>query len=74
MDKGVPLPEIPVDPIRAPSPNWEDRPFPMFPGILLTAFGGGAMVALFLLPTENVAQANLADAAAACPHGPRNAA
>ncbi len=55
IDKGVPLPEIPVEPVHAESSDW-NRPFPALPGILLTAFGGGSMLALSLLPPENDAQ------------------
>ena len=46
MDKGIPLPELPIDP---PAAAWRRPPDPRAPlaiGIVLTAFGAGSMVAL----------------------------
>ena len=56
MDKGIPLPEIPVDPAPPKSPSFDEQRFPVFPGIILTTFGGGAMLAFALLPADNDAQ------------------
>jgi hypothetical protein len=47
MDKGIPLPELPIDP-----PVVEKRPDPHVPlilGIVLMAFGAGSMIALSLV-------------------------
>jgi len=47
MDKGIPLPELPIDP-----PVVEKRPDPHVPlilGIVLLAFGAGSMIALRLV-------------------------
>ena len=44
MDKGIPLPELPIDPpeaIRRPDPR-----VPLILGIVLLAVGGGSMIAL----------------------------
>ncbi len=49
MDKGIPLPELPIDPPiieKAPNP----RILPLL-GIALMAVGGGSMIALSLLPS-----------------------
>ena len=46
MDKGIPLPEVPIDP---PPSAWRRPPDPTVPlaiGIVLAAFGGGAMLTL----------------------------
>ncbi len=46
MDKGIPLPEVPIDP---PPSAWRRPPDPKTPlviGIVLAAFGVGAMVML----------------------------
>lgn len=45
MDKGIPLPELPIDPPKAPDPTA-----PLLHGIVWTALGGGAMLTLFLFP------------------------
>ena len=47
MDKGIPLPEIPIDPPRVPSPP--DPRALLIHGIAWTALGGGAMLALALI-------------------------
>lgn len=44
MEKGVPLPELPIDPPRRERPP--DRRAPLIIGIVLAAFGFGSMVAL----------------------------
>lgn len=47
MDKGIPLPELPIDP-----PILEKRPDPHVPlilGIVLMTFGAGSMIALSLV-------------------------
>lgn len=49
MDKGIPLPELPIDP---PPGAWRRPPDPKVPlaiGIVLTAFGIGAMAMLAIL-------------------------
>ncbi len=49
MDKGIPLPELPIDP---PPEAWQRPPDPKVPlaiGIVLTAFGVGAMGMLAIL-------------------------
>lgn len=49
MDKGIPLPELPIDP---PPGAWRRPPDPKVPlaiGIVLTAFGAGAMLMLAIL-------------------------
>jgi hypothetical protein len=49
MDKGIPLPELPIDP---PPNAWRRPPDPKVPlaiGIVLTAFGIGAMVMLAIV-------------------------
>jgi hypothetical protein len=49
MDKGIPLPEVPVDP---PPSAWRRPPDPKVPlaiGIVLTAFGAGAMLTLAIV-------------------------
>ena len=46
MEKGIPLPELPLDPISVPTPR--DPREPLMHGIVWTALGGGAMVALLL--------------------------
>jgi hypothetical protein len=48
MDKGIPLPELPIDP-----PIVEKRPDPHVPlilGTVLMTFGAGSMIALSLIP------------------------
>ena len=46
MDKGIPLPELPIDPPHTPAPP--DPRWPLVAGIVLTTLGGGAMAALNL--------------------------
>jgi hypothetical protein len=49
IDKGIPLPEVPIDP---PPSAWRRPPDPKVPlaiGIVLTAFGAGAMVMLAIV-------------------------
>jgi hypothetical protein len=49
MDKGIPLPELPIDP-----PIVQKRPDPHIPlilGIVLTTIGAGSMIALRLIYT-----------------------
>lgn len=49
MDKGIPLPELPIDP---PARAWRRPPDPKAPlaiGIVLTAFGAGAMLMLAIV-------------------------
>jgi hypothetical protein len=45
MEKGIPLPELPLDPPRMPDPRA-----PLLHGIVWTALGGGAMLTLLLAP------------------------
>ena len=52
MEKGIPLPELPLDPPRVPKPP--DPRAPLIHGIVWTALGGGAMVALRLFPNTPV--------------------
>ena len=47
MDKGIPLPELPLDPASVPKPP--DPREPLMHGIVWTALGSGAMVALLLI-------------------------
>jgi hypothetical protein len=44
MDKGIPLPELPIDPPPAGRGPLDPAQF-VFPGIVLTVFGGGTMIA-----------------------------
>jgi hypothetical protein len=44
MDKGIPLPEFPLDPPRISTPP--DPRAPLLHGIVWSALGGGAMLAL----------------------------
>ena len=44
MDKGIPLPELPIDPLRLEKPP--DPHVPLILGIILLAFGAGTMLAL----------------------------
>ncbi len=48
MDKGIPLPELPLDPAQARQPP--DPRAPLIHGIVWSAVGGGAMLALMLFP------------------------
>jgi Domain of unknown function (DUF6249) len=54
MEKGIPLPELPLDPPRVPKPP--DPRETLLHGIVWTALGGGALLALQLI----VPQANTA--------------
>ena len=47
MEKGIPLPELPLDPPRVPKPP--DPRAPLMHGIVWSALGGGAMLALRLI-------------------------
>ena len=47
MDKGIPLPELPLDPARVRKPP--DPKAPLIHGIVWSAFGIGASIALRLL-------------------------
>ena len=47
MDKGIPLPELPLDPPRTGAPP--DPRGPLIHGLVWTALGWGAMVALLLI-------------------------
>lgn len=52
MDKGIPLPELPFDP---PAEAWKRPPDPTVPlaiGIVLAAFGFGAMAMLAFLAED----------------------
>jgi hypothetical protein len=52
MDKGIPLPELPFDP---PAQAWKeppDRTVPLAIGIVLAAFGFGAMAMLAFLAED----------------------
>lgn len=52
MDKGIPLPELPFDP---PPEAWKRPPDPTVPlaiGIVLAAFGIGAMAMLAILAAD----------------------
>jgi hypothetical protein len=46
IEKGIPLPELPLDPPTLGVP--QDAPFSLFPGIALLTFGGGSMVAFLM--------------------------
>jgi hypothetical protein len=50
MEKGIPLPELPHDLPQMPDPRPAGLHVPLILGILLFAFGTGAMIALSLLP------------------------
>ena len=47
MEKGIPLPELPFDPPKVPKPP--DPRAPLMHGVVWTALGGGAMLALSLV-------------------------
>jgi hypothetical protein len=47
MEKGIPLPELPLDPPKVPRPP--DPRAPLIHGIVWSALGGGAMLALRLI-------------------------
>lgn len=46
MEKGIPLPELPLDPARTPRPP--DPRAPLLHGLVWIAFGAGGMLALFM--------------------------
>jgi hypothetical protein len=48
MDKGIPLPELPIDPPKNEKPP--DPHVPLILGIVLLTFGAGSMIALRLIP------------------------
>lgn len=53
MDKGIPLPELPLDPPKVPKPP--DPREPLLHGVVWTAFGAGGMLMLALLgPVDNL--------------------
>jgi hypothetical protein len=47
MDKGIPLPELPLDPPRVPKPP--DPRAPLVHGLVWTSLGLGAMAALIVM-------------------------
>jgi hypothetical protein len=47
IEKGIPLPELPLDPPRVPKPP--DPRAPLMHGVVWSALGGGAMLALRLI-------------------------
>jgi hypothetical protein len=47
MDKGIPLPELPLDPPRVPKPA--DPRAPLLHGMVWLALGGGAILTLRLI-------------------------
>ena len=54
MDKGIPLPELPLDPVQLP--RQPDPKATLVHGIVWTAMGVGAMAALWLVgPVQNQA-------------------
>jgi hypothetical protein len=48
MDKGIPLPELPIEPVTVRTPP--DPRAPLIHGIVWSALGGGAVLALLLFP------------------------
>jgi hypothetical protein len=50
IEKGIPLPELPLDPTRTPRPA--DPREPLLHGIVWTALGTGGMAGLMLFPTS----------------------
>ena len=52
MEKGIPLPELPLDPPKVPAPP--DPRAPLIHGIVWLALGFGAMLALRLIPNAPV--------------------
>jgi len=50
MEKGIPLPELPLDPTNARTPP--DPRAPLLHGIAWTALGFGGVVALYLIPNS----------------------
>lgn len=51
MEKGIPLPELPLDPPSVKKPP--DLRAPLIHGIVWTALGGGAMLTLRLIETKS---------------------
>jgi Domain of unknown function (DUF6249) len=47
MEKGIPLPELPLDPTRVSKPP--DPRAPLIHGLVWSALGGGAMLTLWLI-------------------------
>ena len=52
MEKGIPLPELPLDPPKAPDPHTGN--IPLILGILLLSLGAGLMIALRLIPEFSI--------------------
>jgi Domain of unknown function (DUF6249) len=52
MDKGIPLPELPIDP--PPVRNPASQHVPLILGIVLFAFGTGLMIALRLIVVSDL--------------------
>jgi len=50
MEKGIPLPELPLDPITVRAPP--DPRAPLIHGIVWSALGGGAMLSLRLIESR----------------------
>lgn len=50
MDKGIPLPELPLDPTKTPKPPNPEAT--LIHGLVWTAFGGGGMLAMFLVGAQ----------------------
>ena len=50
MDKGIPLPELPLDPTKTPRPPNPEAT--LIHGLAWTALGGGGMLGLFLFGAE----------------------
>ena len=50
MEKGIPLPELPLDPTSVPTPP--DPRAPLIHGIVWSALGSGAMLALRLIEPQ----------------------
>jgi len=52
MEKGIPLPELPLDEPPAPPKKPAGPDVPLILGILLFALGAGTMIALGLIPSD----------------------
>ena len=50
MDKGIPLPELPIDP--SPAPSATEQAVLMIHGIIWTALSLGAMIVLYFVLSE----------------------
>lgn len=50
MERGIPLPELPLDPLFVKTSRPPDTRTALLIGLVLTAFGLGSMLALWLLP------------------------